>query len=221
MNKKHRLLLFWAKKAESFWYLPAGVSAANCVGAFQAIGAADLATSYVNLITPGTGNLIVSATGDAPTFDTSYGWAFNGTSNLLETQIVPNNQNWSMMIRFSESENVTWQAIIGINTTNANFSIFPQAAANTVNYYNGGTIQIATRVATGVLGIAGNKGYRNGNVEAGDMSDWTAANTKKIHIGSSGASVFGPSCKIQAVAIFNTTLTPTQMMALYTSMAAL
>jgi len=203
------------------WYLPAGVSAVNCIGAFKAIGVADIATSYINLITPGTNDLIVSATGDAPTFDTSYGWAFNGSSNLLETQIVPTSQNYSMMIRFSDSEDVTWQAIIGQNTTNANFSIYPQSAANAVNYYNGGTLQIATRVATGILGVAGNKGYRNGNAEAGEIADWAAANTKKIHIGSSSASQFGPACKIQAVVIFNTTLTPTQMMGLYTAMAAL
>jgi hypothetical protein len=69
---------------------------AGCVAAYQPIGAADLAASYVNLFNPGTNN---AAPGTAPTWDVTDGWIFGGT-NYLNTGIVPAD-SYSVFVRFT------------------------------------------------------------------------------------------------------------------------
>ena len=56
--------------AAAQWWLSGGVSAANCVAAYQPIGATSLAASYTNLANPGT---YTAAPGVAPTFDAATG----------------------------------------------------------------------------------------------------------------------------------------------------
>lgn len=80
------------------WWLAGGVSAANAIVAYQPIGAANLAGSYINLANAGTHN---AAPGVAPTFDASTGWTFNGTQ-YLTTTITPNDSP-SIIIRYSNS----------------------------------------------------------------------------------------------------------------------
>ena len=65
------------------WYLAGGISAANCLAAYQPKGAASLAASYSNLANPGTYN---AAPGVAPTFDASTGWTFNGSTQMANLE---------------------------------------------------------------------------------------------------------------------------------------
>ena len=83
------------------WYLSGGVSRANCLAAYQAIGAASLAESYVNLVNPGTYDL---SGGTAPTWAAESGWTFNGADQYKTTGIDPAanaTQTWSMIVRYS------------------------------------------------------------------------------------------------------------------------
>lgn len=68
------------------WYLAGGVAKATCLAAYQAIGAASLAESYVNLANPGTYNL---SGGVAPTWAAETGWTFDGSSQYKLTGITP------------------------------------------------------------------------------------------------------------------------------------
>lgn len=69
--------------ASGWWDASGTIS--GCVAAYQPIGAASLAASYVNLQNPGTYDLTV---GSAVGFDTDYGWTFDGTSRYLRTGIT-------------------------------------------------------------------------------------------------------------------------------------
>lgn len=60
------------------FYLLGDVDPSKAIFAYQPFGAASLAASYVNLITPGTND---AAPGTAPNFDASYGWDFVSASN--------------------------------------------------------------------------------------------------------------------------------------------
>lgn len=76
------------------WWLPAGVSTGDVLGAYQA-NAARYAASKVNLANPGTNDLTSAVLN--PTWSAA-GWVFEGQA--LDTGIVlPNNQSWTMFIR--------------------------------------------------------------------------------------------------------------------------
>lgn len=68
--------------AADWWVVPGK----TCVAAYQPIGAASLAASYVNLANPGTYD---AAPGVAPTWASATGWTFNGSTQYLTTGITP------------------------------------------------------------------------------------------------------------------------------------
>lgn len=70
------------RAAAAGWWQVAGQT---CAAAYQPIGAASLAASYVNLANPGTYN---AAPGVAPTLAAG-GWSFDGLTQYLTTGIVP------------------------------------------------------------------------------------------------------------------------------------
>ena len=87
------------QRADTSWWLAGGISAENCVAAYQAKGAADYAASLVNLANPGTYN---AANGNSPTFNTAIGWTFDGVNDYLVTGIVPaSDQSWSAIVRLT------------------------------------------------------------------------------------------------------------------------
>ena len=215
--------------AAAAWYLAGGVSAANCVAAYQAKGAASLAASYTNLANPGTYN---AAPGVAPTFDTATGWTFNGSSQYLTTGVVPDAtaQAWSMFIRFSNASGATNNYIAGCSDTVPNpdlvFFLISRPAASTVFFANGAnTASYSSSATSGVLGFAGVTGYLNGSSVA-TIAAGGAANTRPSSI-FMGANSFNASAlaffngKIQAVAIYNVTLNAATVAAISAAMAAL
>lgn len=64
------------------WYLSGGVTSANCLAAYLAKTAADLAASYVNLANVGTYTL---GGYNPSSFDTLTGWGYDGTLNHYQT----------------------------------------------------------------------------------------------------------------------------------------
>lgn len=101
LNKIKRF--FWNKKKtvpETPWYLEGEIPAADCVGAYVAKGASSYASSLVNLVTPGTLDLLDTAP-QKPTWNTSTGWGFNGSNNYLAiNKTVPPQQRYSYIIRY-------------------------------------------------------------------------------------------------------------------------
>lgn len=217
-NRRRFMTLFGGGTAPVIpWY----ETVSGAVAAYCALGAADAAASYKNLINPGTMDLVTGAV--PPTFSAETGWSWDGsTQHCMETGFVPTSQDCSYMIRFSDCVDATYKAVLAYSTTNASVSIQAQATSNNVGYVNGAaTTSVSPKLLSGILGIAGNKAYRNGVAEGSDLAAWGATNNKKISIAGGGTGFLGAQVKVQALIIYNSVLTPTQMLALAQAMAAI
>lgn len=198
------------------WWTVAGQT---CVAAYQPKGATDLAASYVNLANPGTNN---AAPGTAPTFDTATGWTFTrASSQYLTTGILPtNNQTWSIIVRFSGLTLTNYVALVHCyDTTQAQFGLLQGASGSALYYRNGGQL-LKTVATSGVLCVAGNVGYKDGTAETGTIGVPSGNITKALTIGASNeASVTHfLAGDIQALAIYSTTLSASDVAALTTAM---
>lgn len=204
------------------WWLLGGLVNANAIGIYKPIGAASLAASYVNLANPGTND---AAPGTAPTWAAATGWTFAGASSqYLTTGIVPtNDQTWSMIIRVAsmttdgsfrypigKSDSVTNRFAIGMNTTQ-------------IQYGNGGALTISASVTAGVFAVAGATAYRNGVAESGACGAASGTATLPLYIGARNLGApDGPiTGNVLAVAIYNTTLTAAQVLAVSNAMGSL
>jgi hypothetical protein len=203
------------------WYLSGGVSAANCIAAYQPKGAASLAASYDNL----AGASYDAAPGVAPTFDAETGWTFNGSTQYLDTGVDPvNDQTWSMIVRYSGATTVNYVAICGTRIGGGTaFAIEPNSPDG-VYYASGGFVAKATGVAAGNLAIAGTKAYRNG-VDEGLTLGVSAGDWASVLIGcfrdTGGAPAQFCAASVQAIAIYDVTLTADQVAAITAAMGDL
>jgi hypothetical protein len=214
-----------ASSADTWWDLNGTIT--SCVAAYQPKGAASYAASKTNLANPGT----YDATDGAayPTWDGTSGWIFNGTTQHLRTGInVGTNQTWSAIIRFSNVSGGGGRWLFGTlsSDNSAMFGIQPiddQATPN-VAYLNGSYIRVNPSLDSGVLAIAGNRGYRNGTAEGSNISTNTKTLLGNLPIGAcitSAGLLQYRSGYIQAFAIYNSALTSTNIADLSTAMAAL
>jgi hypothetical protein len=198
------------------WWLAGG--ATGCLAAYQPKGAASLAASYVNLVTPGTYD---AAPGTAPTLDAS-GWVFVDTSTQYLTTGLTATQNWCLLARFS---NVGGAAVIyvvaGASSTGAQrFYLMPKNSTNHVYGYNTSNAVAGAQTA-GVMAVTADAGYLDGTSETavGTLSQTTRA----IYIGAynNGSASYPLNGKIQALAIYNSNLSEAQVIAITAAMAAL
>jgi hypothetical protein len=206
------------------WYLAGGIAAANCLAAYKAIGAADLAASYVNLANPGTYDITASA---APTFAAATGWTFDGASQWLITgkTIVNDARNYSMLARFSGVTGSTGYMCGFYIATPWSFTMTPNRTAAR-RYFNGGAaLAVAAVSASGVIGIAGDQAYIDGAVD-GTITTGTGTTNMPIFIGANANNEAGArhtyfAGNIQAFVIYDAILTPAQVIAVTNAMAAL
>ena len=208
------------------WYLAGGVPLVNCVAAYQPIGAADLASSYINLANPGTYD---AAPGTAPSFAAATGWTFNGTDQYLNSGVVPslNPNSWSALVRFSDyGASVRW--LFGIKQSESpwgSFAIKCSTSAHTCIYAKADAESPqAPEILSGVLGMNATKGFRNGVYDR-DLIVSTVANANPIYIGAAckldNTPIYFLNGKIQALAIYSIGITDAQMTAISIAMAAL
>jgi hypothetical protein len=222
MNILHRRLHF----RSSTWWLAGGISAANCIAAYQPKGAASLASSYINLANPGTYN---AAPGDAPSFDAAAGWSTNA-DKWLTSEVVPAT-GWSIIVRFNQSVTGTVQNTVAGTSdaagTSAAFALISRRAASGDDHFYsyGNKILITGERLSGphVMGLAANHCYLDG-VSDGDMDETTLSTDRPIYLmarNSGGTATTIMAGSMQAAAIYNTTLTAEQISALTTAMNAL
>jgi hypothetical protein len=221
MRRSHRMLLDLAVGVRlaggAVWYRSGG--APQPLAVYQPKGAASLATSYVNLANPGTYDL---APGVAPTFDTTTGWTFNGTTQYLVSGIVPAT-GWSALVRFSNAGGAQ-APLIGARDANDD-GLFMQArgTTNRIYSYGGNRLTIAGEQASGVMAIAGTVAYLNGVAETGTLPG-TPTTTQGLYVGalnSAGAPLLFLGGKIQAIAIYSVILTGPQVAVITTAMNTL
>ena len=206
--------------AAADWWLSGGVSAANAIAVYQPIGAASLVASYTNLANPGTYN---AAPGVAPTFAAATGWTLNGTTQYLTTGVTPaNNQQWSMLVRFSAGSNSGARFIAGL--ISANDFRFWLMSGGSRNYGNGESTGVATATTAGTMSVAGRQGYYNGAADGGLITTVTRTNGIDVYIGcrnANGTPAFYFSGSIQAVAIYDKILNAAENAEIATAMSAL
>jgi len=192
----------------------------NAIAAYDAKNAASQAASYSNLANPGTYDLTL---GVAPAWANGVGWTFNGTTQYLKTEIIPqNDQSQSMLVRYT---NLTAGRSLAevFSPGGGRFGIEPNFFASR-SYFNGGNLVIVGGIAAGNVGIAGGTGYVNGVPDAGVMGAWTGASTFSVFIGARNtAGVTDNFCAVcvQQIVFFDYVLTDAQMLEKATQMAAL
>lgn len=202
------------------WYTAAGGT--TCVAAYNAVGAASLSNSYVNLANPGTNDLTVG--GSAPTWSYGTGWTFTSSKYLI-TGVVPAS-GYSILVRFSAGTFSGAQRICGAKNTDSNprFEIIPNFGGASY-YFAGSNTSPSGGLSSGVTGIAGQQGYKNGSAHGGTIGAWSGSITYGIHIngtnnGGSNSSATVDAV-IQAVAIYSGTLSGADVATITTAMLAL
>jgi len=203
------------------WYLSGGIAAADVAGVWQPKGAASLAASYLRLAgDEGYANLdpAVVGNGVAPGFGAD-GWIGNASSAFLDSGLVPQS-TWSAVIRFSSASSST-QWLFGEALSSREFAISPYYTSNVVIYRMGGSANVASGLASGVLAITPTDVYRNG-IDDGNISGWSGTNTYKVYflarnLSGSPSGYFGGI--IQAIAIYKTTITAAQAAAVSSAVA--
>ena len=208
--------------AAANWWEAGGATGA--VAVYQPKGAASLAASYSNLANPGTYD---AAPGVAPTWASGTGWTFAGTQ-YLKSGITPAD-GYSVVVRVSNYAQAYTASFGTRASSTARFYIMP----NTIN--GGGSSIFAyasieqgtgsgTSVVNGVLAMTKDAGYKDGVIITAISSTWVGAAGGTVYIGArdrAGAADYYMTGDIQAIAIYNTTLTAPQVAAVSAAMAAL
>jgi hypothetical protein len=186
------------------WWLEGGIDPSTVVAVYQPLGASSLAESYLDL--SGNGHHITL--GVAPTFDSAVGWTFNGTSQYLLTDIVPpNNQTWSMVVRYSIASLSGFRCVAGCSWAAGNLGFQLSFNGTTERrYYNGGLRSVAgSGVGAHVMSFRQTQGYFDGVAEGAAIPTAAGTNTYPIAIGAlnnqGNRSGYFPGI-VQAVAVY-------------------
>ena len=213
------------------WWLQGGISASNAIVVYQPKGAANYNASLINLANSGTYNAVAFST--APTFDTSYGWYYNNNQYMYTPFQGQDGNKYSVIIRFTDSRSDTYGWLFGGRTSanNNRFSLMTSMNTDDHGYeINSIRTTYGARVSGGVLCNASGKLYLDGSYETGDE---VALDYETVRLGI-GCQNYGTGTaddaaqpangfigKIQALAIYDIALSPTQVAALTTAMNAL
>jgi hypothetical protein len=200
------------------WYLQSGLVVGDCVAVYEPLKARTLTEAKVNVINPGTKDL---TGGVDPAFDNNKGLAFNGSSQYLQTGIIPAT-NMTVIVKFMDS------ADPGVGNNTCIFGSYNLAGKAflimnsngevpaVVNYGYQGQLRVTPRLTSGVLAIAGSKAYRNGAVESSDIPSTTLPEWE-IYLGclnyNNGTKVQYFNGKVCLFAVYNKQLSPTQILA--------
>lgn len=195
------------------WYLAGGISAANCLAAYQPKGAASYAVSKVNLASPGTRNLSDGAT--PPNWDATNGWTAGAGASLLMG-------NWV----FDTAHDYSWICLLEVDmskesgfpiSTPYNHAITVQTRINNFQTIYRDTQKGHTLYGTqsGVFAVTRYGAYKNGVA----LSTYTAAQpnaTRAVSIIWNATS--GAQLDIKAWALYQVDITTLYLPALTTAM---
>jgi len=191
-----------------------------CVwAAYAPKGAASLAASYTDL----SGNSHDAGVGAAPDWDGTNGWKFNGSSHYLTTAFVAaSDQSQSIIIRYSNC--VTDGGFVaGVSCGyKKQFGYQGYPGFSLALWHNGANyMKQSFSCAAGIAAIAGNGAYWNGS-SAGSIPAWSGSCGSVSCIGAQGPSGGNYSAVyVQALAIYDCTLTGDQVAAITAAMQAL
>jgi len=201
------------------WYRAGG--SPTPIAAYRADKAVSLAASYVNLISPGTHDLTVGA---APDWSAASGWEFLGAGDWLATDIVPAT-GWTMIVKYSSLQAGNG-ILAGATKTNAQFALWPYQLTNdAIQFGSGGILTVNNQKNLyGTIAVSGNLGYRNGVAVAGTIGAW-ADTAYSIYISGANDGSDPPTarlngCFVQAMAVWDKTLSASQILAIHNRLIA-
>lgn len=200
------------------WWLAGGVSADNAIAVYQPVGATNLANSYINLANPGTFD---AAPGVAPTWSSCFGWTGDGATQYLATGVIPDD-GWSMLV--SVSNLASGDALAGSETDTTTRLFLTGSTGSLFIYGQGSLVITGSATPDAVYGVAGQQGYLDGAADGGAIGPWSGTNTHEIlilAINDAGSPINHGAENVLAVAIYDTTLTLAQVVAITAEMQAL
>ena len=193
----------------------------NPIVAYQPKGAVSLAASYTNIVNPGTND---AAPGAAPTWSVTDGWVFNGSSQYLTTGIVPD-INTTIIVKLSSiTLPAATKAITGASTGASNCYIGCFNSNSVLFRFSDWTATKVANPSNSVLAITQYNGYINGIAVGTNKSPAPITVTDAIIIGgllddgNPGAYI---NPKIQSYAIYDTTLTVSEILTVSQAMEAI
>lgn len=193
------------------WYLAGGVDIANCQGAWDALGALNQAASYVNLVNPGTNDLVLDGTGVS--WSSSAGWSTNG-DGFLDTGLV-SATNYTVIARVKALTAGSRGPIFS-----ANAFWFPFVTPDKAGFGYAYVTFDGKSVSDGVGALASQKGYVNGELLVSDLGKRVgdAIWLLKGYNSTFYSSTYGSLC---SAAVYNVELSQAQIQAITARMMAL
>jgi len=207
------------------WYLPRGISNTNCIAAYRAKGVESQARSYVNLANPGTHDITATI---APTWDVTSGWIFNGSTQYLITDILFSSF-YTVIIRLSNGTLKNWASPFGQYNSGAATGYLIAQYAGVTRYWYGTTCSINTSNVVAVVSDSTNHTFAMNNYYFfyDGLQQGTESNSGNLYaypnyigclnLNGSGASNHMASYT-QAFAVYDTILTPAQILELSNAM---
>jgi hypothetical protein len=214
VSKGYRYVQVRATTVQASWWLSGGISAANCIAAYQAKGAASYAASLVNLANPSTYDLTTAA---APTWNTATGWTDDDASKYLLSGLTWHTVN-TVIIKFANgvASYPVDRTLIGAAD---GFNVI--RGSSTDRYYQNGNnwLTVSGCLTDGVMAIANDEAYVNG-VTDGAISTGVIS-PSPVYILNNPNVNRGGLCDVIAVAFYNIELTTEQVAAVGTAMGLL
>lgn len=199
------------------------VAGQTCVAAYQAIGAASLEASYVNLANPGTYDLTTTA---APSWDASTGWTFDGATTFLNTGYTPSvTQARALIVRYTKTGTGRRAVMGGGNPDGPRFAVFASYYYSDRPHYANTSIGSGASGSTsgGVLAVSGSVGYLNGAVDKTGI-EFSAKSVAAVQLGCNmwhATREHYLTGTIAAAALYSGDVGETAIAALSAAMAAL
>jgi len=199
--------------SNAVWHsLPGVVSAYQPVGAPDAIAARQNIGWWHRMLGTYTASL-----GVAPTWAARTGWGLNGTTQYLNTAIIPPSNSWTMIVNYSGASGTSYRCLCGTRASTVivgSFELWYDDGTPQSLYGNAGFLGTAKLTTLGTLGFAGKTGYKNG-IPDGTLPAGALAATHSIYLGCTHNHTLGAAFyflgTIRAHAIYNRTLTPAEM----------
>ena len=204
-------------RAVAPWYLAGGAHAP--ILAYQAKGAASMAVAKVNLVNPGTNDLVEVGT---PAWDPARG--FNRDSsidNYLRTNYTPpaTDQDYTVIIQFVDG-GAGFGTGFGTGVRNRLY-VFSRPTANTDTVYgNGAAKSVPGAITAGNMAVSGDIAYFNGSPLAGAITAGTTARAEMFVVAVNGLANNQDGYFV-AGALYRPALSAAQTAAVAAAMAAL
>ena len=204
----------------AWWNLFGDIAINDCLVAYQPIGAADLASSYINLVSPG---VLDAVPGSAPTLS-ARGWEMN--QQWIETGVAPH-ADMTMIVRAVRDgvANNSNGRTCGVSYSASGIRFFVNLALDPSKHlagYGAGYLLNTPALSAGIMAISGNRYFINGGTPRNILGTWIDT-SETITVGKmKGApETLWHIGAIAAFALYDRRLTDTEIATLTTAMNAL